>query len=244
MSMKATQLPQDTVLAEHELITAAMNGDNASFLADDNANNSSGPVAAVPGVSKTTLFLIRHGETDWNLAGKLQGHTDIPLNMAGKIQAQKVAHFLKQKKVSLAALYSSDLQRAHQTAQQIAELFSLEIILSSDLREGHLGELEGLTKKEYRELYGPVDYKNFPEVTGVEPRHKVVARVMSYLDAIVQNHKGQQIAVVTHGGLLRSLLAHLGHKVEELPELTNVSIATFIWHHDRNTLALESIEHA
>jgi 2,3-bisphosphoglycerate-dependent phosphoglycerate mutase len=75
-------------------------------------------------MSTTKLFLIRHGQTDWNLAGKLQGHADIPLNATGKEQAQKVAQFLRKKQISLQALYSSDLQRAHQTAQEISKLFA------------------------------------------------------------------------------------------------------------------------
>ncbi len=171
----------------------------------------------------TTIFLIRHGQTDWNLAGKLQGHANIPLNATGKAQAQKMAQFLKKKQASLAALYSSDLQRTHQTAQEIAKLFALEIILAADLREGYLGKLQGLTKKEYYDLYGPKPLicEALPEKVGAEPRDQVVARAMSYLHMIVQKHKGQHIAVVTHGGLLGSLISHLGHNVDELPALTN-----------------------
>ncbi|MFZ5954457.1 MAG: histidine phosphatase family protein [Candidatus Dependentiae bacterium] len=67
-------------------------------------------------MNSTTLILIRHGQTDWNLAGKLQGHADIPLNAKGIEQAKRVAHYLKAKQVPITALYSSDLQRAQQTA--------------------------------------------------------------------------------------------------------------------------------
>ncbi len=195
-------------------------------------------------MTTTTLFLIRHGQTDWNLAGRLQGHADIPLNATGKEQAQKVALFLKKKQTSFAALYSSDLQRAHQTAQEISELFVLEIILAADLREGHFGKLQGLTKQEMQEVYGPFSHEALPEKVGAEPRDKVVARVMNYLRAIAQKHTGQHIAVVTHGHVLGSLLSHLGHNVEELPALTNESITTLIWHADRQIFVLESIEHA
>ena len=125
------------------------------------------------------------------------------------------------------------MQRAHQTAQEISELFALEIILAADLREGHFGKLQGLTKKEMQELYGPFRHEALPEKIGAEPRDKVMARVMNYLRAIAQKHKGQHIAVVTHGRVLGSLLTHLGHNVEELPALTNESITTFIWHADR-----------
>ncbi len=195
-------------------------------------------------MSKTTLFLIRHGQTDWNLAGKIQGHADIPLNVTGKEQAKKVAQHLKKKQAALAALYSSDLQRAHQTAQEIAAVFALEIILAADLREGHYGKMEGLTKKEWHDLYGHFDWLTLPEEIGAEPREKVLERVMKYLHAIVQKHKGQHIVVVTHGGAIRSILTHLGHNVEELPEVTNESIINFTWHEDRQMFVFESIEHA
>jgi len=195
-------------------------------------------------MNKTTLLLIRHGQTDWNLAGKLQGHADIPLNAVGIEQAKKVAQFLKKKQASLAALYSSDLQRAHQTAQEIAELFALEIILAADLREGNFGKLQGLTNKEALDLYGPYDHENIPAIIGAEPRHQVVARVINYLTVIAQKHTGQQIAVVTHGAALGSFMRHLGHNLEELPALTNESITTFTWHADRQMFVFESIEHA
>lgn len=195
-------------------------------------------------MSKTTLFLIRHGQTDWNVAGKIQGHADIPLNATGKEQAKKVAQFLKKKQASLAALHSSDLQRAHQTAQAISELFALEIILASDLREGHFGKMEGLTKQERTDLYGLMKEEEALEKAGGEPREQVVARVMNYLHGIAKKHKGQHVAVVTHGWLLHSLLTHLGHTVSELPALTNESITTVIWHEDRQMFIFESIEHA
>lgn len=159
-----------------------------------------------------------------------------------KSKQKKPALFLKQNKTSLDALYSSDLQRAHQTAQEIAELFSLEITLTPDLREGHFGKLEGLTKTVGRELYGSFDYMKLPETLEAEPREKVVARIMNYLHTIVKKHTGQHIGVVTHGYAIGSLLTYLGHK--ELPKLTNCSIITLIYKTDLQDFALESIENA
>lgn len=194
-------------------------------------------------MNSTTLFIIRHGQTDWNLAEKLQGHTDIPLNAQGIEQAQKVAQFLKKKQISLASLYSSDLQRAHQTAHEISKIFTVDIILSADLREGHFGKAQGLTKKEYHDLYGPFDYQVLPEEIEAEPRHQVIARVKKFLTLIAQKHKGQQIAVVTHGGAIRSLISHFGHNIEDLPAITNVSVITLTWHADQEDIfILESIE--
>ncbi len=195
-------------------------------------------------MQSTTLYLIRHCQTDWNLAGKLQGHADIPLNETGKEQAKKVAQFLKKKQTALAALYSSDLQRAHQTAHAISELFALEIILAADLREGYFGKLEGLTKQEQQDLYGPLNLDFLPEKFGAELRDKVVERAINYLRFITQKHKSQHVAIVTHGWLLHTLLTHLGHKVHELPALTNESITTFTWHEESQAFVFESIEHA
>ncbi len=195
-------------------------------------------------MNTTTIFLIRHGQTDWNLAGKIQGHSDIPLNATGKEQAQKVAQFLKKKQILLNGLYSSDLQRAHQTAQEIAALFALDIILTPDLREGHFGKLEGLTKQEQQDLYGHSDLELLCEEVNAEPRDKVVVRALNCLYGLVQKHTEEHIAVVTHGWLLHSLLTHLGHNMADLPALTNESIVTLKWHADCQMFIFESIEHA
>lgn len=194
-------------------------------------------------MDSTTLYLIRHGQTDWNLAGKMQGQTDIPLNATGIGQAQRVAHSLKNKQISLAALYSSDLQRAHQTAQEIAKILSLDITLASDLREGYFGKLEGLTKKEAQDLFGSYHYEDMPPEIGAEPRDKLISRVMNYLTYVAHAHSGKQVAIITHGAVLGSIINHLGHNLEKLPELTNQSITTFTWHADRQLFVFESIEH-
>ncbi len=193
----------------------------------------------------TTIYLIRHGQTDWNLAGKLQGQTDIPLNATGKLQAKKVAHFLKNKQISLKALYSSDLQRAHQTAHEIGQIFSLNVVLASNLREGYFGKLEGLTKQEAVDLFGPYSLEdNAPAVVGAEPREVLIGRIIGYLEYVAQKHQGQEVAVVTHGAALGSLIRHLGHKLEAFPALTNESITTIIWDENQKAFILESVEHA
>jgi len=198
-------------------------------------------------MNSTKLFLIRHGQTDWNLEGKVQGHTDIPLNTKGKEQAQKVAEFLK-RHIELKALYSSDLQRAHQTAKEIDKLFSLGITLSADLREGYLGKIEGLTQKEISDLYGPINCEALellPEVLEAEQRHEVVTRIKKFLIAIAHKHKGQQIAIVTHGFALRSLISYWGYNLQNVPHITNTSIITVTWQSDQEDIFhLESIEQA
>ena len=96
----------------------------------------------------TRFCLVRHGETDWNAARRLQGHTDIDLNARGLAQAQQMAHAIKKIHLAFDVLYTSDLQRAAKTAKAIEQLFDVSAISSAELRERHLGALQGLTTDE------------------------------------------------------------------------------------------------
>ena len=94
----------------------------------------------------TTLLLVRHGETDWNADGRLQGHTDRPLTDFGRRQARDLAAALAGE--DLTAIYSSDLTRARETAEIVAERLGLPVVLDRDLREKDWGNWEGLTAVE------------------------------------------------------------------------------------------------
>ena len=96
-------------------------------------------------MSTTRFCLIRHGETTWNTERRLQGHTDTPLNSRGEIQARQMAQALKNASLSFDVLYSSDLQRAVNTANAIVQLFGVEATIDSALRERHFGVLQGLS---------------------------------------------------------------------------------------------------
>ena len=100
----------------------------------------------------TRFCLVRHGETDWNVARRLQGHTDIPLNQHGIAQAIQMAKALKAIDLQFDVLYSSDLQRAANTAGAIEEKFGVTAIINQQLRERHLGALQGLTTEEVPQL--------------------------------------------------------------------------------------------
>ncbi len=95
-------------------------------------------------MSITRICFVRHGETDWNAERRMQGHIDIPLNAAGINQAKRLAKALIQTHHSFDAIYASDLQRAHATAQLIAEAFSQDVMIHQNLRERHVGQLQGL----------------------------------------------------------------------------------------------------
>lgn len=155
------------------------------------------------------IFLIRHGETVWNSEMKLQGHADIPLSARGVEQAKALARRLFSQEIS--AVYCSDLQRAGQTASFIADSRGLGLITLPSLREIDFGLWEGRTFKQIREQYGdlvkewwtnPLDVS----IPGGESLSELVSRVVPAVREIVEKHDGQQVAVVCHGGPIRSLV--------------------------------------
>ncbi|MFZ5631810.1 MAG: alpha-ribazole phosphatase [Bacillota bacterium] len=155
------------------------------------------------------IFLIRHGETLWNTEMKFQGHVDIPLSASGIEQARALAKRLATQKIS--AVYSSDLGRAVETARQIAIPLGLEVITRPALREMNFGQWEGLTFAEIREKYGdllkrwwqkPLDIRT----PGGEGLSDLVSRVVPAVREVVEKHPDEQVAVVCHGGPVRSII--------------------------------------
>ncbi len=146
------------------------------------------------------LYLVRHGETDWNLQHKIQGSTDIPLNDTGREQAAATGDLLTRR--SWHAVLSSPLARAFETASIIATTVGLSAPTTvADLAERNYGEAEGLTDAECDERF-PDD----SPVPGRESREQVVARVLPALLAIAESHPEQSVIVVSHGGVIRSVL--------------------------------------
>lgn len=152
----------------------------------------------------TLVCLVRHGATDWNEAGRLHGHTDIPLNETGVRQAEAVARRLAQERWT--ALWTSDLRRAHRTAELIGQAIGLVPRVSVALRERHLGDLEGLTFAELRERFPGYPSADIP-VPGVESRSQVRERAMSILDEFARRYPGGRIIAVSHGALINGALA-------------------------------------
>jgi probable phosphoglycerate mutase len=138
----------------------------------------------------TTLMLIRHGETDWNADGLLQGHTDRPLSDFGRRQARQLADELEGEPFD--AIYASDLARARETAEIAGERPGLPVVLDTDLREKDWGTWEGLTavERDRVELVG--------ESTGAHQE-----RMLRALTRIAERHPGGRVLVVTHGGSMR-----------------------------------------
>jgi broad specificity phosphatase PhoE len=138
----------------------------------------------------TTLLLVRHGETDWNAEGRLQGHTDRPLSEFGRRQARQLAEELADE--PLDAIYASDLARARQTAEIVGERLDLPIVLDPELREKDWGTWEGLAAVE----------RDRVEFVG-ESTEAHQERILRALERIAEQHPAGHVLVVTHGGSMR-----------------------------------------
>jgi probable phosphoglycerate mutase len=165
----------------------------------------------------TQIILIRHGETEWNSARRIQGQIDIPLSAIGEAQAVRLAERLEQGP-PIDCIYSSDLARARQTAEPAAARLGLPVNTLQGLRERAYGSFEGLTGDEVRLRY-PADYArwqardpSFRPGTG-ESQQVFYERCTAQLATLVSRHPGQRVVCVTHGGVLNCAY----HYVTRLP---------------------------
>ena len=164
-------------------------------------------------MNPTTLLFIRHGETDANANGQLEGATDKPLNAAGQAQAQAVAARLVRENRPIQAIYSSSLTRARQTAAPLAAtLGELPVQVDPDLSEFHLGEWDGLTLEELRDekqLWARMATDPHFAPPGGESAMQFGLRLVRAVRAILSRHPGQTVAIFSHGGALATVLAVL-----------------------------------
>lgn len=153
----------------------------------------------------TRILLARHGETDWNRVGRWQGHADPPLNDAGRGQAAALAKRLAGD--GIAAIYSSDLRRASQTAHVVADRLGLAVVEDPELREIDVGSWSGLTRAEVEQRF-PEGYARW--LVGEighdgETREELTERVVGAVERIAAAHPDDTILAVTHGGSIRAL---------------------------------------
>ena len=159
----------------------------------------------------TKLILVRHGETNWNKESRFQGNKDIALNQRGESQAQKLAQRLAEEEIDV--IYSSDLDRAHKTAQIIAAKHNLAVQTHSNLQEIDFGVWEGLTYQEINEQY-PNEFESWkenPEVNnpeGGESLKDIESRVCQALTEILEEHEGKTILIAAHGGVNRVAISN------------------------------------
>jgi probable phosphoglycerate mutase len=168
----------------------------------------------------TSLYLVRHGETEWNSERRIQGSTDIPLNATGRRQAETTGRLLARREWD--DIFSSPLSRAFETAT----IISRELGMSAPERidaivERNYGEAEGLNWQQIEERYPG----NLP-VPGRETRDEVAARAIPALITLAQAHPGQSLIVVSHGGVIRSVLNAIDPD-DTLGAITNGSIHSF-----------------
>lgn len=165
----------------------------------------------------TTLLIVRHGQTEWNALGRIQGASNTPLNAIGIEQARRIARRLATTPV--AAVYSSDLSRAADTARIIRERFAaageVPLRLSPRLREIAYGDWEGRTREELEATGWGDALRRWqagcrgPLPEGAETREQADARIDEFLACVVPRHAGETVVIVGHGGTLRLMLCRL-----------------------------------
>lgn len=197
-------------------------------------------------MTATRIIAVRHGETAWNVDTRIQGQLDIELNERGQWQAQRVGQALADE--AIARVYSSDLKRAHATAQAIAahnrHLPEAQVHLHQGLRERAFGKFEGHTYAHIEATWPDESLlwrqrePDFAPVGGETPL-QVMDRVANAVNALASQHLGEQIVLVAHGGVLDMLYRLATQQSVRAPrtwELGNTAINRLLWTPDALTL--------
>lgn len=183
----------------------------------------------------TRILAIRHGETAWNVDSRIQGHLDIPLNDQGREQARRLA--LSVAGEDLAAIYCSDLSRAHATASAVAEATGLPLVVDKGLRERAFGAFEGLSFTEIEQRW-PEQARRWRQrdplfaAEGGENLQAFYARCIDAVRALAERHAGEHIAIVAHGGVMDCLYRAASKLELHAPrswELGNASINRLLY---------------
>ena len=194
--------------------------------------------------SATRVFIVRHGETRWNVEGRIQGHEDSPLTADGLRQAEALAKLIRHE--GPAALYASDLGRSRETAAIIARACRLTPRFDERLRERKLGIFEGLTEAEILDRHG-AEWTRFRQrnpsyvVPGGESANERTLRAFACLEEVVRRHPGEVVAVVTHGGVLDGLFRIVvGLPLDAPRRFKIVNGALNLFTHEEGTWTLET----
>lgn len=169
-----------------------------------------------------TFYLIRHGETEWNVKHLMQGHTDIPLNKKGELQAKEIAKKLRQ--IRFDAAFSSDLIRAKKTAEIITLEKKITVKTTKVLRERYFGRLEGKSwtdesgelKTLWHRLANLTDEeRRIHNLENVENNDDLMNRFIPFIRELAIAYRGKNVLIVSHGGIIRAFLIHLGFGTDE-----------------------------
>lgn len=166
------------------------------------------------------IFLVRHGESKWNVLKKIQGQQDVPLTDRGKSQAYQIGDRLLSEKID--SIYSSDLKRAYDTAAIIGKKLQIDVNPMTELREINFGQWEGAS---YDKIYSTnhkeiILWRKAPEklnIDGIESLKKLQLRAMSAVKKIINSETGNNILIVSHSATLKTII--LG--------LLNIDLANF-----------------
>ncbi len=165
---------------------------------------------------KRRVLIFRHGETDWNVQERFQGHMDIPLNDQGRNQARELAPKLTH--LQLEAILASDLSRAYETGKIVADALQIPIFQDADLREAHLGEAQGLTRPEIEFKFGlelATKWRSWKAVDadisypGGETGEAIRTRAFQAMERFLKAQPFQSIGVASHGGVIRRVMQYL-----------------------------------
>jgi 2,3-bisphosphoglycerate-dependent phosphoglycerate mutase len=190
----------------------------------------------------TRIIAVRHGETAWNVDGRVQGHLDIGLNDKGRWQATRAGDALAQEDIS--TVYTSDLWRAYDTALAIATPHGLPIQTHEGLRERGFGEFEGKTYEEIAALWPDQSIawrKRVPDFSpqGGESLLMFRARVVPVVQQLAARHMGEQIVVIAHGGVMDMLYRAATNQdisASRTWELGNAAINRLLWNGEHFSL--------
>jgi broad specificity phosphatase PhoE len=183
-----------------------------------------------------TIYMVRHGETEWNRNGRWQGQQDIPLSEAGRKQARLLAARFQATDQNIDMLYSSDLTRAMETADIIGRAIRKSPISAPALREIHLGTWEGHSVDEIARIF-PLEWARLEAGEDVargggETYGAFQNRIMGWLEATAAAASGRTIVAVTHGGCIRSVLLGIRHlewsERHLIPSIENASITSIL----------------
>lgn len=199
----------------------------------------------------TQFYLIRHGETEWNVAGRLQGHSDSPLTINGRQQVKNTAKRLQH--VPFKKIYTSDLGRAVQTAQILAQEHAITYESNPQLREVSFGTFEGMDAHAYqnqirdmhkqREILPFEESLHFRIHPTFETMYETSERMLNTLRSLKKVHQDETIAIVTHGGTMRhTLLRVLEVHVSDLPPNCIGNAAYFSLLLEKNKFILGEME--
>jgi len=208
---------------------------------------SSATALRPPRMDETLVILVRHGESTWNTEHRFQGQTEgVPLSPLGQEQVQSVARWLSTHDLGTVHIYSSDMLRARQTAEAIAQELGVTVEYTPSLREMNLGAWQGLTRDQVNARWpGELDARHLDienhRVPGGESGAEIRERALGFYTELLSKHRGDTVILVSHGGTLAVLRSAIHDWnlneawVANRTRLPNTGVTALRYHHSTGT---------